>query len=239
MTLSRFLRDYLYIPLGGNRKGTTRRYTNLMLTMCLGGLWHGAQWQFLFWGAMHGTMLTLNHVWRRLVPMPRNRAVRRLTYLCGGIVTFVFIVTAWVPFRAENLDVALRMIGVMYSGPTLEGLRSFYAAQAHSVLVFFHGLSMIARDYSGPPGPAFPKLDFTLVWLGSVGLIVFLMPNLYQLMPKNKLTITQFDQGSSSCGGNWLVWKPSTSWAVVCGVSLVLAVTHMIGSISPFIYFAF
>src|SRR5216684_6257928 len=65
MTLSRFLRDYLYIPLGGNRLGPKRRYLNLFLTMLLGGLWHGANWNFLIWGGLHGAYLLINHAWRR------------------------------------------------------------------------------------------------------------------------------------------------------------------------------
>ena len=64
MTLSRFLRDYLYIPLGGNRHGAARRYVNLMITMLLGGLWHGAAWTFVIWGGMHGIYLLVNHAWR-------------------------------------------------------------------------------------------------------------------------------------------------------------------------------
>ena len=66
MTLSRFLRDYLYIPLGGNRKGPARRYLNLMLTMLLGGLWHGAGWTYVVWGGLHGLYLLVNHAWRNL-----------------------------------------------------------------------------------------------------------------------------------------------------------------------------
>src|SRR3546814_9514092 len=68
MTLSRFLRDYLYIPLGGGRRGSVRRYGNLMITMLLGGLWHGAGWTFVVWGGLHGLMLVVNHLWRRVVP---------------------------------------------------------------------------------------------------------------------------------------------------------------------------
>ena len=64
MTLSRFLKDYLYIPLGGNRKGEVRRYVNLFITMLLGGLWHGAGWSFVAWGALHGVYLVINHIWR-------------------------------------------------------------------------------------------------------------------------------------------------------------------------------
>ncbi len=66
MTLSRFLRDYLYVPLGGNRLGRTRRYVNLMVTMLLGGLWHGASWTFVVWGGLHGAYLVVNHAWQWL-----------------------------------------------------------------------------------------------------------------------------------------------------------------------------
>src|SRR5690606_39026648 len=66
MSLSRFLRDYLYIPLGGNRKGEVRRFTNLMITMLLGGLWHGAAWTFVLWGGLHGVFLVINHGWIKI-----------------------------------------------------------------------------------------------------------------------------------------------------------------------------
>src|SRR5205807_252727 len=71
MTLSFFLRDYLYIPLGGNRYGERRRYVNLFITMLLGGLWHGANWTFVLWGGLHGVFLAINHAWRKIdVRMP-------------------------------------------------------------------------------------------------------------------------------------------------------------------------
>ncbi|WP_197678983.1 MBOAT family O-acyltransferase [Pseudomonas mandelii] len=72
MTLSQFLRDYLYIPLGGNRKGETRRLVNLMLTMLLGGLWHGANWTFVIWGALHGAYLCINHMFQKIPPPPKD-----------------------------------------------------------------------------------------------------------------------------------------------------------------------
>ena len=102
MTLSRFLRDYLYIPLGGNRKGPARRQANLLITMILGGLWHGAAWTFVVWGAIHGAMLVLNHAWRALSPfrLPRWLAIP---------LTLMAVAAAWVVFRAEGMDAAIRM----------------------------------------------------------------------------------------------------------------------------------
>jgi len=104
MTLSRFLRDYLYFTLGGNRKGRARRYLNLFLTMAIGGLWHGAAWTFVFWGAMHGVMLIINHGWRAIWTKPIN------TWWSRGFtrtLTFICVALAWVFFRAPDTHAAL------------------------------------------------------------------------------------------------------------------------------------
>lgn len=108
MTLSRFLRDYLYIPLGGNRKGTARRYINLMLTMLLGGLWHGANWTFVFWGGLHGLYLSINHLWRGTLG---KRVV--IPGWLGWLITFLAVVVAWVFFRAGSFGTALLILGSM------------------------------------------------------------------------------------------------------------------------------
>jgi D-alanyl-lipoteichoic acid acyltransferase DltB (MBOAT superfamily) len=101
ITLSRFLRDYLYIPLGGNRRGPVRRYANLLVVMLVGGLWHGAAWTFVLWGAIHGAYLVVNHLWRA--------AGLRLPRALGWPMTFLAVTVAWVPFRSENMLSALRM----------------------------------------------------------------------------------------------------------------------------------
>jgi alginate O-acetyltransferase complex protein AlgI len=114
MTLSRFLRDYLYIPLGGNRKGEPRRYANLMATMLLGGLWHGAGWTFVCWGGLHGIYLTLNHWWRELLPEATVGWIpARMRGLAGGGITFLMVVLAWVFFRSLDITHALTMIKAM------------------------------------------------------------------------------------------------------------------------------
>lgn len=116
MTLSRYLRDYLYIPLGGNRKGQFRRYTNLLITMLLGGLWHGAGWTFILWGALHGIYLSINHLWRELiVPKVPFTIPARLSSLAGGTLTFVAVVVAWVMFRSHDLASAGVMFNAMFN----------------------------------------------------------------------------------------------------------------------------
>jgi alginate O-acetyltransferase complex protein AlgI len=113
MTLSRFLRDYLYIPLGGNRRGTHRRYINLFITMLLGGLWHGAGWTFVLWGALHGTLLVINNAWSHVTAPwssglpPYVRAALRV--LAWGL-TFVSVLVGWVFFRATSVDSALTLL---------------------------------------------------------------------------------------------------------------------------------
>ena len=122
MTLSRFLRDYLYVPLGGNRRGRPRRYVNLMITMVLGGLWHGAGWTFVFWGFLHGLYLCVNHGYRALVRDHHwARAESRLVSALYTGITLICVVVAWVFFRAESFAGALRVLEGMCDVTRLAG----------------------------------------------------------------------------------------------------------------------
>jgi D-alanyl-lipoteichoic acid acyltransferase DltB (MBOAT superfamily) len=112
MTLSQFLRDYLYIPLGGNRHGRTLRYVNLMITMLLGGLWHGAAWTFVAWGALHGAYLCVNHAWSNYGPAVAPRFAR-VGNAAAFVLTFVSVVVAWVFFRADSISSATFVLSRM------------------------------------------------------------------------------------------------------------------------------
>src|SRR6195952_2036530 len=112
MTLSQFLRDYLYIPLGGNRHGRTLRYANLMITMLLGGLWHGAAWTFVVWGALHGAYLCINHAWSHFGPGNVERMARPAKF-AGFVLTFLSVVVAWVFFRADTMQTAVYVLARM------------------------------------------------------------------------------------------------------------------------------
>jgi len=107
ITLSRFLKAYIYIPLGGNRKGNFRTYVNLMATFILGGIWHGAGWTFIFWGFLHGIALIIYRVWSKL-------GIKLWGWL-AWFITFNFINISWVFFRAENWDSAIRLLNSMFS----------------------------------------------------------------------------------------------------------------------------
>jgi D-alanyl-lipoteichoic acid acyltransferase DltB (MBOAT superfamily) len=106
MTLSRFLRDYIYFPLGGNRRGEVRVYLNLMITFLLGGLWHGAGWTFVFWGFLHGAGLVIQRLWQKLN--------LRMHWLLAWFITFNFVNIAWVFFRAKTWGAAIKVLTGMF-----------------------------------------------------------------------------------------------------------------------------
>ena len=102
MTLSRFLRDYVYFALGGNRAGESRRYINLMATMLVGGLWHGAAWTYVVWGGLHGVYLMIHRFWTRARPRPVDTPPTLVGRVAGWTLTFVALVVAYVVFRSES-----------------------------------------------------------------------------------------------------------------------------------------
>ncbi len=106
ISLSRWLRDYLYISLGGNRKGKVRTYVNLFLTMLLGGLWHGASWKFVIWGVLHGLALVVERLFKGRIPWKKNRLSSALQWL----LTFHFVVFCWIFFRAKDFQTAFDLI---------------------------------------------------------------------------------------------------------------------------------
>src|SRR5579862_230561 len=113
ISLSRWLRDYLYIPLGGNRHGALMTYRNLMLTMLLGGLWHGASWNFVIWGGYHGALLSIE---RLLRGNKAEIAPRWWLYPFQAVLTFGLVMISWVFFRAATLGDSLKVIGQMFTG---------------------------------------------------------------------------------------------------------------------------
>ena len=113
MTLSRFLRDYVYVPAGGNRAGRWLTYRNLLLTFVVGGIWHGAGWPFLIWGIMHGAAMAAQRLW--------SQGGRRLPMAIGWLLTFVFVMLAFVMFRAPDTGVALTIFGAMLDVGSLSG----------------------------------------------------------------------------------------------------------------------
>jgi len=126
ISLSSWLRDYVYIPLGGNRKGTLRTYINNFLTMLIGGLWHGAAWKFVFWGAMHGVGLAVHKACK---PMLQKIPDNWIVYFLSWAVTFVYVSLLWVFFRAANFEDSVTIIGNIFVDFQWNQIPQFFEAR--------------------------------------------------------------------------------------------------------------
>jgi alginate O-acetyltransferase complex protein AlgI len=177
ITLSRFLRDYLYIALGGNRHGTARRYFNLMITMVLGGLWHGAGWNFVVWGTLHGLYLMINHAWRGLITRLGFESSHRAWKWLSVFVTFAAVCFAWVFFRATDISRAWMIVQGM-SGFYGIALPDSIGSQLGSATRFLEQLGI--SFYMGG-GARFMQ---TYGWVLVAGAIAFMLPNTQQLMDR-------------------------------------------------------
>ena len=160
ITLSRFLRDYLYVPLGGNRKGRTRRYVHLLITMVLGGFWHGAGWTFVIWGALHGFYLVVNHLWRALRRRSEggSESWTTLGRRLGQAITFVAVVIAWVFFRSEDVGSAVQMLLAMAGSngaarpESVESAAALGVSTALLAIAWFAPNTQELTGYEGPEG---------------------------------------------------------------------------------------
>ncbi|CAM2929209.1 MBOAT family O-acyltransferase [Paenibacillus sediminis] len=138
MTLSRFLLNYIYIPLGGNRKGNFLMYRNLMLTFLIGGLWHGAGWTFLIWGFMHGAALIVHRIWGKAqITMPK---------LLAWFLTFMFVNITWVFFRAGSWPQAVRILKGMFGVSGFDVYSVLSHQQAIVMIIIFLAVALFARN---------------------------------------------------------------------------------------------
>lgn len=222
MTLSRFLRDYLYIPIGGNRKGPARRYANLLITMLLGGLWHGAGITFAIWGLLHGLYLCINHAWHSLTKKVRWLRVPKLLAI---LITFIAVTTAWVPFRAGNYE-----LGSNGSARTAwETTINFYQA------MFWPNLEHVWTPESDQP---VLKAKSAFRPILQVLAIVFLLPNTQQFMGRYSPHLETYKPNQRSASLFKIRWQPSVLFATLTFILFIL-VTWRIGQGSEFIYFQF
>jgi len=227
LTLSRFLRDYLYIALGGNRRGKTRRYVNLMATMVLGGLWHGAGWGFLLWGFLHGFFLIVNHVWRLIFGKASdNPAVRTFSRL----FTMIVVMLAWVPFRAESIDGAFAIFYGMMNLPM-----DWQAGVG--------GLGLLGFTFTGPETST-ANVE-AIVWLFFWLLVLWQIPNSQQLMAQHE-PAHQYDPDVMARdplpwlmrGRRALFWQPNWRWGLLIGLLFAISILNL-NRVSEFLYYQF
>lgn len=146
ISLSSWLRDYLYISLGGNRKGRVRTYVNLMITMLLGGLWHGASWQFIVWGALHGGALCVHKLAMKLFPSMQPCGEKMVWWrrVIGVFVTFNFVCLGWILFRAESIDKVWFMIERIFTNFGWEVIPQFISGYKWTVVMILLGYALHA-----------------------------------------------------------------------------------------------
>jgi D-alanyl-lipoteichoic acid acyltransferase DltB (MBOAT superfamily) len=229
ITLSNFLRDYVYIPLGGNRRGEFIRMRNLMITMLLGGLWHGAGWTFVIWGGLHGFYLVVNHLWRK--------TSWRMPPIGGWAVTFLAVVVAWVFFRAETMGDAIVMLKGMIgmNGIVLTSYTP-YAEYLSQFSIFIIGENFMTMSAE--------STQYVIPVIAVSMAIAFLLPNLVQITKEYTPTlhakglekVVQIDLAP------WLTerirYHPNIGWLFILFSVSVIGLMF-IQTTSEFLYFQF
>lgn len=228
MTLSRFLRDYVYFPLGGNRRGQSRRAVNVMITMLLGGLWHGAGWNFVIWGGLHGSYLMINHTWNTLFP---SKGAGRMRRLASWALTFFCVSVAWAFFRAETLDGALTLLSAMF------GQRGIYLPETYIRILgpLVGVLDLLGVEYANMALWGDKK---QLLVLFGAAFMAFTLPNTHQI-------VCAFHQAQGDDPVHpplrfmrWIRWRPDVTNALTVGALGALCF-FALSRTSAFLYFNF
>ena len=231
ITLSRFLKDYLYIPLGGSRQGKYRRYANLMITMVLGGLWHGAGWTFVLWGTLHGFYLIINHGWRVIF---KNKRKTKFGALFAWTLTFIALIVSWVPFRAESLEGAGNIFKSMF------GLNGFVLPESYlGHLNHLAGLGnyLLAIGWEFGDAGLFKGVK-EVAGLLFLLLISVAFPNTQQIMRRYRPAFETYKGEIPRLRWRVLEWRPTRIWALFSSTIFVLAVLGLT-RVSEFLYFQF
>ncbi|PHZ86218.1 MBOAT family O-acyltransferase [Paremcibacter congregatus] len=239
ITLSRFLRDYIYIALGGNRKGRLQRYINLFVTMLLGGLWHGAGWTFVIWGALHGTYLIINHFWHfiakalKLTFLETSKLWRGFSWA----LTFTAVVVGWVFFRASHFDSAVGMLQAMAG---LNGVSLPYGIAA--ALGGFSSYIQIAGFELVHGGGA--KFVFTYLWILALLPIALIMPNTQQIMSRFSPSFNDIEDNDKTTllpqnpAYRRFKFQFNVRWAITLALTLTFGMLAL-AQVSEFLYFQF
>jgi len=228
MTLSRFLRDYLYIPLGGNRHGPLRRHANLMATMLLGGLWHGAGWNFVIWGGLHGMYLVCNHAWQGFRVKVLGHDLERHTArgrVAGAALTFLAVVLAWVFFRAPSFPAAVNILQGMAGMHRAVLPEQWQAVLATGAAATVGGMSFGYLEAFGGTRQ--------IVWVAALLAIAWGLPNSQQIIGWLKTRVV-------ARAGAYAA--QSRSWCMLGALSVLISFLAMINGsrgVSEFIYFNF
>jgi D-alanyl-lipoteichoic acid acyltransferase DltB (MBOAT superfamily) len=229
ITLSTFLQQYVYIPLGGNRHGMLRQQLNLVLTMLLGGLWHGAGFTFILWGGVHGVLLSLNHLWRKFGFGQESVLFRHFSLF----VTFITICLAWIPFRAQTILGAWSLLTDAIIHVDIQ-LPTQLASAIPPVLTKMFSLHYAFQDTSVLPLQAW---FHGFLWLALAGCITFLCPNTMQILSRYHPVIAADEKRLAPTR---LSFKPNIYTAFGLALLAFISISFMaIAEHTEFLYFQF
>ena len=225
ITLSRFLRDYIYIPLGGNKRGMPRRFMNLIAVMFLGGLWHGANWTFVMWGTLHGFALILNHFWNWL-RKPYGDEGSSLSKWSGRVIVFLFLVVTWVFFRAESIGDAMNILSGMIG---LNGvvLPETYYERLGSISMALENMGV--RFESG----------YLFLGVNQVVILLFLLLIVWYL--PNTIEWSKYEHSGKFEKTSYLanvLWEPTVLWSFSLSILMLVSLVYM-SRAGEFLYFQF
>lgn len=211
ISLSRFLRDYLYVPLGGNQCGTARRNLNLVIVMAVGGLWHGAGLTFLAWGLLHGAFLAINHYFRKFLKSTRLEWIQSygIWRIFSWSLTMLAIMVAWVLFRSDSMMTAAGILSAMLGRTSSD---------------------VVLTD---EPGTVAVALGLLLIFTIST-------PNSQQIigMQADDSAPARASLGSHAPTWRWATWKPNAAWSAMVALALAAAISK-VAEPSEFLYFRF
>ena len=232
MTLSRFLLAYVYIPLGGNRRGAVRTYVNLLATMVIGGIWHGAGWTFLIWGGLHGVYLVVHRTYLDNAASQWLRMHGRSATVASTLLTFVAVVVGWVFFRADSASAALTILTGMAGGAGLV-IPGRAGAGLGPVAEW---LVKLGATFGDLPSAASIRHLGTLAALLAA---VWLLPNTQQIMARFAPAIPIY-RPIIPPRNPAFAWSPSARWLLVTAALGWLGLVGVFsGKESPFLYFNF
>jgi len=229
ITLSRFLRDYLYIPLGGGRVVPVRRYANVFVTMLLGGIWHGAGWTFVLWGAVHGALIIVNQAWRF------HWSGSALPKVVAWCMTFFAVTMAWVLFRSADIATAMRIYTGLFNASSFPG--PIGIGEIHQ-FVYEVVRQLVGLGFTAGVNPV------------SVGIALPLALAIAICAPNTQAIMVQVSSGMHTAGYpnpvvngaiavlRHLRWEPSLRWALVLGAVAAISILKL-NDVSEFIYFQF
>ncbi len=181
ISLSSWLKDYLYISLGGNRKGKVRRYVNLMITMLLGGLWHGASWRFMLWGGLHGLYLVVHKILMNLFPALKSEGsdMSRWQRVFSTILTFHLVCLGWIFFRADSMEIGLQVLSQIFTRFNAGVFIPF--VQSYTFILFLIGLCLCLQFVPSTSIAKMKAYIYNMNWVGKAVVLVILIVFISQI----------------------------------------------------------